>query len=67
MSAPAWHKRPTGPGLWLIWPRFSGKSYYRREAVRLTKTDIKRGNWSSTACVYGPIPEPPEELRECKE
>ncbi len=57
-EVPAWHPRPTCPGLWLTIgnrPRA-----YTFVALRLDAEDLTRGAPFETDAVYGPIPEPPE-------
>lgn len=53
---PAWHQRPTGPGLWLIEKSDYG-SPYPYLALELTQEDIDRGAPFDAKRVYGPIPE----------
>lgn len=51
---PAWHDRPTGPGLWVCLP--DGKSVRQIVTLELDEKDIKRGAPFNTPRVYGPIP-----------
>ncbi len=59
---PQWHKRPTGPGLWICWADDQSGRFVTAPILRLTAEDIARGSPFRTICVYGPIPEPPAEL-----
>lgn len=60
---PSWHKRPTGPGFWFCWrEQQSGSLIQFGMLFKLTAEDIQRGSPFRTACVYGPIPEPPKEF-----
>ncbi len=60
---PGWHKRPTGPGYWFCW----GDDQEHRliafgTLLKLDAAAITEGAPYRTACVYGPIPEPPKEM-----
>jgi len=56
LACPAWHDRPTGPGLWVCMP--DGKQFGRRaEALRLTEEDLARGAPFHVLRVFGPVPE----------
>lgn len=59
---PAWHKRPTCPGLWVCWEESQPEMLFTISAplIRMTQMDIDRGCPFATAAVFGPIPEPPE-------
>ena len=59
---PAWHKRPTGPGWWVCWSKRK-RTRSNDVVLYLDADDIARGSPFSTSSVYGPIPEPPEELK----
>lgn len=53
MEQPQWHKRPTGPGLWVCWG-----GDLDPQIIKLTAEDIAFGAPFRTDQVYGPIPEP---------
>lgn len=60
---PAWHKRPTGPGMWVCWAEDqTARIFPIGPILKLTQEDLDRGSPFSTACVYGPILEPPTEF-----
>ena len=65
-SAPAWHKRPTGPGRWLC--ANTEKSYFINlenwPTLVIDQANLDRGSPFKTCCVYGPIPDPPPEMME---
>lgn len=56
--APAWHKRPTCPGVWVCPP---SEEITRWIAVELSQERIDAGAPFGCRRVYGPIPNPPEE------
>ncbi len=51
---PAWHDRPTGPGLWVCTLRDKRRGW---AAVKLDAEDLASGAPRFTSRVYGPIPE----------
>lgn len=57
-AAPAWHKRPTCPGLWVCHP---SKEITQWVALELSQERIDAGAPFCSPAVYGPIPNPPEE------
>lgn len=71
-SAPAWHPRPTGPGLWAIRSKNASSTYRWATMVgdvyELTQAQVD--NWEDTArrrsivAVFGPIPPAPEEIND---
>ena len=54
---PAWHRRPTGPGWWVV-----DRGHGSLVISRFQERDLN-SIADYVACVYGPIPEPPEELK----
>lgn len=54
---PAWHARPTCPGLWLVLPALRAP-FKQPVAMHLDQAEIDRGVPFHARCVYGPIPEP---------
>lgn len=55
-NAPAWHRRPTGPGWWVCFTEISG--HVHLSAARISEQELKRGACSACDWVYGPIPQP---------
>ena len=54
---PEWSFRPSGPGIWLC----VADEKNRLIGLELTDEDLERGAPFRTKCVYGPIPDPPED------
>jgi hypothetical protein len=61
---PDWYYRPSGPGIWVC-VNWEGPLYTRDFVMRLTQEEIDRGVPFHTQMVFGPIPEPPEEMKPC--
>ena len=59
-NPPAWHRRPTGPGWWVCFTEISG--HVHLSAAQISEQELKRGACSACDWVYGPIPEPPENV-----
>ncbi len=53
---PAWHDKPTGPGLWVCWFHPRGGKVQMPSVVDLAEEDLDRGAPFYTSRVYGPIP-----------
>ena len=61
MDEPAWHDRPTGPGLW-----YCIGDKYKGTVVLLSQYDLERGAPFYSTKVYGPIPKPPGKEETCE-
>lgn len=54
-EAPRWMRRPSGPGVWLL---FSRDGQFKYNALALDADDLARGAPFACDLVYGPIEEP---------